>query len=349
MGPKVEGSVFWSLFLVLFPVAVGLPSPNCVNYKHRTICALKGSSVVISCSYPDDVTVLSVPQWSKGFNHKLESIPLDITAYEIISNGLNSRTKDCSIKFTNTTKNHDSIYYITYKFSRKTDEHMTKTCHGSPGVRIHIFLSPVLIMGKDVVKEKDFILRDWSVMEGQRITLTCVHNCAADLTSNIGYIWYKNRLQLNDSKRSLLPLHPVNKGDTGSYACAMIGYEDFPSPVVNLRVQNGPIGKVSDNGIGNDTVPKDTRFTPLFIVVVASVPFGWFITITITIVLICKRKKRRGCAGSTSGAPNPGNDPYTALDVTSMSRDYAKLDPEGRSSAADTVYENLHQPQSHMR
>lgn len=79
---------------------------------------------------------------------------------------------------------------------------------------------------------------DGTVIEGQRIRLICVPNCAANLNSNEGYVWYKNRLKLNDSHANspFLSLDPISYVDTGSYVCAMIDYEDLPLSAVSLTV-----------------------------------------------------------------------------------------------------------------
>lgn len=93
------------------------------------------------------------------------------------------------------------------------------TCKGVPGVRLRIFASPVSIMVKKLVKGQDVPVVNWTVIEGQRIMLTCVPTCATNLNSNPGYVWYKNRLQLNGSRANLclLSLDPISNDDTCSY------------------------------------------------------------------------------------------------------------------------------------
>lgn len=111
---------------------------------------------------------------------------------------------------------------------------------------------------------QDVPVADQTVIEGQRIMLTCVPACAATLNSDPGYIWYKNRLQLNGSTANLsfLSLDPISNKDTGSYVCAMIGYKDLPSSAVNLTVQRRPSNTVLSEipgGESKDSAPTQTH------------------------------------------------------------------------------------------
>lgn len=273
----------------------------------------------------------------------------------------------CSMKLTDLKTSDTSIYYFTYSFRNATGYKMT--CKGVPGVRLHIFASPVRILAEELVRGQTVLVADWTVIEGQRIMLTCVPTCAAILNSNPGYIWYKNRQQLNSSRANspYLFLDPISNEDVGSYVCTMIGYKDLPSSAVNLKVQRGPRdGEVSDkipgSGSKGDSVPASThglngqdltdqcqepkgsvmfRFSTMLI---ATICVGLVITI-IVVILVHKVKKREGrrCAASVPRPPNLSNDLYMAINVNNLSTEYDTLDTVKRCSAADTVYENQFQ------
>lgn len=123
-----------------------------------------------------------------------------------------------------------SIYFFKSSFRNVAGGNMT--CECVPAVRLHIFACPVSILLEEiVVRGQKVPVADWTVMEGQKTMLTCVPTCAANLNSNPGYIWYKNRLQLNGSRANspFLSLDPISNEDT---VCAMIGYKDLPSSAV---------------------------------------------------------------------------------------------------------------------
>lgn len=223
------------------------------------------------------------------------------------------------------------------------------------------------ILVERLVKGQHELVADWTVIEGQRIMLTCVPTCAANLNSNPGYIWYKNGLQLNGSRANSpsLSLDPISNEDPGSYVCAMIGYKDLPSSAVDLTVLGPPRNTVmSDGGSKKDSEPTLThgcdaqtstdqifnnyqtpkgKSTFTFSIMLATcICVGWVIAIMVAILVHRekKKKKRRRCASSVPGPP----DLYMALNISSMSAEYDTLDTVRRCSAADTVYENIHQP-----
>nr|XP_008302587.1 PREDICTED: uncharacterized protein LOC103374297 [Stegastes partitus] len=192
-------------------------------------------------------------------------------------------------------------------------------------------------------------------MEGQSILLTCSRTCAENLNSYSGYIWYKNRLQLNTSQVNsfYLSLHPVSKEDAGSYVCVLIGYKDFPSSAVNLIVQNRPrsimSGESDDSRHENDSLPlpRSPKGKSLFrfpVVLVASVCFGLAVVITVAVLglnIKKKKKRRRRCAASTPAAPDRNNHIYMTLNINSMSPEYDTLDAVRCSLADEADYENL--------
>lgn len=288
---------------------------------------------------------------------------------------LERENNDCTMKLTDLKETDASRYYFVYTFRNVTGHGVT--CKGDPGVRLYILASPVRILEK-LVRGQYGPVADRTVIEGQAITLTCVPTCAENLNSNPGYIWYKNGLQLNGSgaTTTFLSLDPISDEDTGSYVCAMIGYKDLPSSAVNLTVQRRPVNtaasEISGGGSENDAVPtqtdcydadnsKDQIFnnyqTPkaksmfsFSIMLIASVCIGFVVAIMVAVLILkVKKKRKRRCAGSVPGPPSLNSDFYMALDIRSMSADYDTLDTVRRCSAADPVYENVHQPGNSRR
>ncbi|XP_051273727.1 uncharacterized protein LOC127373353 [Dicentrarchus labrax] len=363
MGAEEAGRVFSALFLVLFP-AVQLSSSGCVTYNYSETCGFVGSSVEFPCSYPQNVKVMSISGWSRQLYPHRKLTPLEkIQAYSNRIKYLKRGNNDCTMKLTGLRKSDTSNYYFIYKSIKVTGHPMT--CKSVPAVRLHIVASPVSILVKKLVNGQDVAVADCTVMEGQRIMLTCVSTCAANLNSNPGYIWYKNNLQLSGSRANspFLSLENISVEDTGSYVCTMILYKNLPSSVVNLRVRRKPrntvvSGEIPDAGSEKDSVPTLTHVcdaqnntdqifnncrTPftLFIMLLASVSVGLVITILAILVIRAKKKKdkKMRCAG-----PNHNRGSYMVPDINSMSAEYNTLDPARRYTATHTVYENLRQP-----
>ncbi|XP_029312381.1 uncharacterized protein LOC115024726 [Cottoperca gobio] len=363
MGAKAAGSVFWAVFLVLLPVAVKLSSPTCVSYRIRNTCGLKGSSVEFPCSFPNDTQVISISGWNKRLHPNRKLVPLKQTrAYLFRKNFLERGNNDCTLKLTDIKKTDTSSFHFVYHF--RNVKGATVTCGGAPGVRLEVFESPVKLLVDKFVRRKDH-----TVIESQKVVLTCVPTCATNLNSNPGYIWYKNTLQLNGSRANSpsLSLDPISIEDTGSYVCAMIGYKDLPSSPVNLTVQRRPVNMllpaIHDDGSKKDCVqtqnstdqifnnyltPKSKSMFTFSVTCIVSVCMGWVIVIIVVILVRAKKKKNeknRRCSGSVPGPPDPNSDSYMALDIESMSAEYGTLSTVRRCSAADPVYENLqHNP-----
>lgn len=370
-SPHCPKSVHQPCMCCVF-ISVVLSSQRCVTYTHRETCGLKGSSIVFSCFYPKKNQAVSVSGWSKKLNPNMERKPLkQLPEYSFRAHYYKNGDNDCTVKLTDLQKTDASIYYFEYTFRNDAGDNVT--CEGFPGVRLHIFESPVIILVEKLVRGQEVPVADRTVMEGQRIKLTCFPTCAANLNSNPGYIWYKNRVQLNGSRANspFLSLDPITDEDTGSYVCAMISYKAFPSSAVQLTVQRRPrntvVSEIPVGGLKNDCVPtqtpgsdahnftdqifnnyqtpKDKSMFTLSIILVASVSLGWVMAIVVAIIVIRMKKKkkrrRRKCTGSVPRPPNPNNDSYMALDIKSMSAEYDTLNTVRSCSAADTVYENL--------
>ncbi|XP_067432792.1 uncharacterized protein [Thunnus thynnus] len=370
MGVRAAASVFWTSFLVLFPVAVQQSSIRCVTYN-RTMCALKGSSVEFPCSYPNNVEMIWMSRWSRQ-STELHSVsktnPLkQMPVYSFQNKHGNN---NCTLKLEDLKESDTSVYFFKYSFRDVAGVNMT--CEGTPGVRLHVFASPVRILLDKIFRGQKVPVANWTVMEGQKIMLTCVPTCTTNLNSNPDYIWYKNRLQLNGSRVNLtfLSLDPIRNEDKGSYVCAMIGYENFSSSSVDLRVERSPRNTVVSADVGskkdseenlthssdvhnstaqkpkNCQTPKDKSMFTFSIMLVVSICVGLVIAIMVAILVLTikRKKKRRTCVGSVPEPPDLCSDSYMALDITSMSAEYDALDTVNSCLVSDkdsAIYENL--------
>lgn len=345
-----------------------ISSAACVTYRHKQICSLTGSSVELSCSYPNNLEVLT-EGWFIDLHPNREPKHLEqMPSYKF---GIKYEDHgNCTVTLQDVQQSHESSYF--YKYTFRTDTKRLKRCNGAPGIQLHVFAFAVtigLVGTKGILRHVD----SWTVTEGQSIMLTCVPTCAVKQDSNLSYIWYKNKLKFKVSEIPHLYLNPVSYEDMASYACVLFGYKDHPSPAFDLTVQRKAQDYVSheapDGGSSTTSVPALSHSSDsynsmgpnnssqkpivkrLFIFSLisgASTCVGVFITVMVSVVVF-KLKKKKSCANSVTRPPLPSSDIYMALDISPMSAEYDTLDKMRHCSAADAVYENLCQPGEAVR
>ncbi|XP_055770715.1 sialoadhesin-like [Salvelinus fontinalis] len=191
-----------------------------VTYTHQKICALKGSTVNISCSYTypsyhEIKKAFWFTKWSGMDAEDLSSVP----GYEGHIEYLGDKKSDSTLRITD-LRLSDSAGYM-FRFI---------TSGGNAAG------SPVSLTVTDVVLKMD----PTSVSEGERVTLTCRTNCTLDPIT--AYSWYKNGQPIPNSNTysPVYSLFSVSSEDTGRYSCAVEGHEDLPSTEETLTVTYHP-------------------------------------------------------------------------------------------------------------
>ncbi|XP_064161829.1 B-cell receptor CD22-like [Anguilla rostrata] len=190
-----------------------------VTYTAERICALKGSSVDMSCtySYPTSRTVQQT-FWFIHWNKPQE--PEDLSQdpeYSHRVEYLGNQSSDCTFRI-NQLRVTDSK---TYRFRFLTDCDGGKFA-GEPGVTL-------AVTGLQVMVNPD------SVKEGQSVILTCSTTCT--LTGSPAFIWYRDGSPLSFTGQS--HQFTASSEDRGRYSCAVKGYE-LQSPAVALNVRYPP-------------------------------------------------------------------------------------------------------------
>ncbi|XP_030634714.1 B-cell receptor CD22-like [Chanos chanos] len=190
-----------------------------VTYNPDSICALKGSSVTMSCSYtyPTGHTVQTV-FWTK---HEVGE-PSDLSedsGYKGRVRYLGDTRSDCSMKLISVTQTDSRRY--RFRFMTYNEKWL-----GQPGVRLSI--TDLQVETPERVKE------------GDTVTLTCKTTCS--LSNSPIFIWYKNGhvLTRRNIRNNELSFQSVSSEDRGSYMCAVQGHEDLPSSAVTLTVIYAP-------------------------------------------------------------------------------------------------------------
>ncbi|KAL1281335.1 hypothetical protein QQF64_000138, partial [Cirrhinus molitorella] len=195
-----------------------------VNYSPSHICALKDSSVIMSCTYtyPTGYQIINV-FWTNTTEkkEKHEEFP-DLSEdpkYSQRLRYLGDKQQNCTIRLSHVTQKDSHMYY--FRFTTDKDVKWV----GTPGVSLTV---------TDLQVESPE-----RVTEGDSVRLTCKSSCT--LTDRATFIWYRNSQPLTerrDTNNELL-LQSVRREDAGRYSCALHGHT-YISPAVHLNVTYAP-------------------------------------------------------------------------------------------------------------
>ncbi|XP_076874362.1 sialoadhesin-like isoform X2 [Brachyhypopomus gauderio] len=187
-----------------------------VTYTPERVCALKGSSVDLSCSYkyPGGHTVTKSFWFFKAQQVGVE--PVDVREEEEYQGRVKYRQSsqnDCSMTITHLRESDAH----TYRFRFHTDGTGGKYT-GEPGVSLSVTDLMVTV-------SKSY----------SRTQLTCSSTCS--LSFNPTYIWYRNGQPVSNQNTFRQYMY-VSSEDAGSYSCAVRGYEELHSPAVCINDQD---------------------------------------------------------------------------------------------------------------
>ncbi|XP_026107253.1 B-cell receptor CD22-like isoform X1 [Carassius auratus] len=217
-----------------------------VNYSPSHICALKNSSVIMSCNYtyPTGHQIKKV-FWTKnpvkdgnkesseeGEQHKdLSEDP----EYSQRLQYLGDKQNNCTIRLSHVTQKDSHMYYFRFITDDDDDENDDdndvdddddiKEQTSDPGVTLTV--TDLQVEAPETVKE------------GHNVSLTCVSSCA--LTDRATFIWYRNSQPLTErrDRNNQLLLQSVRREDAGRYSCGVQGHI-YISPAVQLNVTYPP-------------------------------------------------------------------------------------------------------------
>ncbi|XP_053347930.1 sialoadhesin-like [Clarias gariepinus] len=181
-----------------------------VTYTSEHVCALKYTSIDLSCSYkhPAGLTVLKSVWFIKV---QADGEPVDVREDEEYQGRVQytqSSQNNCSLRITNLTERDAQ----TYRFRLYTDDPKDPKYTGDPGVSLF-------------VTDLKVTVSDW---RDQYITLSCITTCT--LSNNPTYIWYKNGQRVSDCKSASCSVAAVS--GAVSYSCAVEGHDSVLSPPV---------------------------------------------------------------------------------------------------------------------
>uniref|UniRef100_A0A4W6EH38 B-cell receptor CD22 n=1 Tax=Lates calcarifer TaxID=8187 RepID=A0A4W6EH38_LATCA len=178
-----------------------------VTYTSTEICALKGSTVDIHCTYSHPSPSATAEkrfwftknQYGKFVDLKTDTNYLDRVYYDC-------KNKNCTLTITD-LRESDSAEY-KFRFILNSIGYT-----GSPGVILHVTDLQVQVTRSDP--------------HTAQAELKCLSSCPDGTAS---YIWYKNGQKMEEDTS---PVYAGNISHTAdSYYCAVKGYETFHSPLV---------------------------------------------------------------------------------------------------------------------
>ncbi|XP_078138560.1 B-cell receptor CD22-like [Centroberyx gerrardi] len=205
------------VFLLSVPVVQGQDDWG-VTYTPTEICALKGSTVDIRCTYRypaylDNLTVTA--EKALWFTKQEGDEPVDLRTDSEYEGRVeyHGDEKNCSLRITDLRETDSAVY----KF-RFITNHPTGRFTGSPGVTLTVTTDPDL----QVQVSRLSVNHHYTWAE-----LKCHSSCRP--AGRPSYVWYNNGTEIEEETSSSYTGY-FYPGD--SYSCAVKGQEDFHSPSV---------------------------------------------------------------------------------------------------------------------
>uniref|UniRef100_UPI003AAF314F sialoadhesin-like n=1 Tax=Centroberyx gerrardi TaxID=166262 RepID=UPI003AAF314F len=216
---SLSSNVFMNLILVSDVLCVTVVQGQDdwgVTYTSTEICALKGSTVDIRCTYRypaylDNLTVTA--EKALWFTKQEGDEPVDLRTDSEYEGRVeyHGDQKNCSLRITDLRETDSAVY----KF-RFITNHPTGRFTGSPGVTLTVTTD----LQVQVTKLSVYQFSTWA-------ELKCQSSCR--LAGRPSYVWYRNGQKMKEGTSSSYSGY-FYPGD--SYSCAVKGLEDFRSPSV---------------------------------------------------------------------------------------------------------------------
>ncbi|XP_066542123.1 carcinoembryonic antigen-related cell adhesion molecule 1-like isoform X2 [Hoplias malabaricus] len=197
-----------------------------VNYS-EPICAVRGSSVSISCtySYPGPVHEVQRVLWCLYPQNNCKYPPYVYDSDSSTASGgfefVGDKKSNCTLLIRNVQVNNSG----EYSFRFITDISKGKWT-GAPGATLEVSALELWMSSSS---------GDRTLKEGDSVNLTCAVNCTP---SSPQFVWFKNGECLHESG-SILHLLTLTVGDSGNYSCALKPDESVRSEPVQLNIGAG--------------------------------------------------------------------------------------------------------------
>ncbi|XP_056312381.1 B-cell receptor CD22 [Danio aesculapii] len=190
-----------------------------VIYTNTVICAIKGSTVHLSGTYKNLRNYKTVIFWTVN--------PVNITDdIKLLGNpDYKGRIQDLLNGKTHTLTLSDVKHEDEGKYCLRVMTHV-EILDLQPCAGIELRVTDLRVETPE------------EVVEGESPVLTCKSSCNLSSTN---FSWYRNGESFPESERqNQLILKSVNRGDAGSYSCAVRDPKHLPSPALTLNIRYPP-------------------------------------------------------------------------------------------------------------
>ncbi|XP_036394466.1 B-cell receptor CD22-like [Megalops cyprinoides] len=193
-----------------------------VTYTSENICALKGTSVEMACTYtyPSSYTI-NTTFWCKDCTQWIGENPVDLAStpeYKGRVEYLGDMKQNSTLRLKNLTASDSGGYYFRFITNTQGGKWL-----GAGGSQISVTALQASVNPD-------------TVTEGKRVKLNCSTTCT--LSGSPAFIWNRNGHPLSFTNQSLT--FSASSEDAGSYSCAVRGYEHLSSSAVTLSVTYAP-------------------------------------------------------------------------------------------------------------
>ncbi|CAK6963023.1 carcinoembryonic antigen-related cell adhesion molecule 6-like [Scomber scombrus] len=197
-----------------------------VEYQQQHICAVKGSSAVIQCSFHHTDNLVKKVQWGHETNnsskgHSNFNIKYINTSSRFLYIG--DKNRNCSLKIHQVNHDDKGLYATRFITSNK---------RGTWPVRIGPMLKVVdlnILMTNPHGNE--------AVKEGESANLTCINSCDG-LNVTSAFTWFKNGEPIKEGP--VLNLRNMSSSSSGNYTCSLKTNTGTTSGVKNIDVEYSP-------------------------------------------------------------------------------------------------------------
>ncbi|RXN18695.1 sialoadhesin-like isoform X1 [Labeo rohita] len=201
------------ILLLLIPGSVTFDRLS-VTCSQKSICAVKGSEVTLTCSY-SNINIKTVFWFSEkqSTNWRKNNEPEDLTLDSDYSGRVKHQISSSSSTLTiSDVRERDSGEYQLMFIMNDAVKHLSSAAVSLTVTGTQMKRSPA------------------AVSEGQEVILSCSTSCT--LNDNHTYIWYKNGRQVTDgfTKVNKLYLDSVSNEELQQYSCAVGAFEDPANP-----------------------------------------------------------------------------------------------------------------------
>ncbi|XP_051726401.1 B-cell receptor CD22-like [Ctenopharyngodon idella] len=208
-----------------------------VSYSPSHICALKDSTVEMTCTYPSGYQIMKVFWTKTNVMNNVE--PPDLSEdpkYSQMVYSCGHYQLCCAIRLSHVTLNDVNEYYCSFITP-------IGISNGYPGVYL-------------AVTDLQVSQSPERVTEGDSVRLTCKSSCT--LTDRATFIWYRDsQLVTTGIIGNQLILRRVSREDTDRYSCGVDGHS-YRSPAVQLNVRYPPVNPVISISPSGEIVSGDS-------------------------------------------------------------------------------------------